>query len=241
MENVIEVRNLTKKIKRKTLINDASISIKEGVICGFLGPNGAGKTTLMRLLTGLVKPNKGEVLLNGKNVNKDREEALRHIGAIVEAPVFFEYLSGRKMLNNLARLHQLSKSERKQKVEEVLEIVNLKERGDDIIKTYSLGMKQRLGIAQALLGNPKVIILDEPANGLDPIGMRDLRELILYLNSTKNITFFISSHLLDELQHVCNELVMIKDGEIKYQGSAKDVLKDDHQRLEDIFFELMSS
>lgn len=240
MSVAIETSHLTKTVRKKTLIDDVSLTVREGDICGFLGPNGAGKTTIMRMLTGLVNPTKGNVFLNGINIKENRERALTHVGAIVESPIFFEYLTGRKMLKNLARLHRLSRSDRDKKVEEVLSIVNLAERGNEKIKTYSLGMKQRLGIAQALLGNPKIIILDEPANGLDPIGMKDLRELILKLNSQSGITFFISSHLLDELQHVCNQLVMIKDGKVIYQGSSKEILQEKNKRLEDFFFEMMS-
>ncbi|MFB5660289.1 ABC transporter ATP-binding protein [Alteribacillus sp. HJP-4] len=241
MEKVIEARKVTKKIRGKTLIDDMSITVREGEICGFLGPNGAGKTTLMRMLTSLVKPTHGELFIEGVDVHKQRRLALKKVGAIIESPIFFEFMTGRKMLKNLARLHNLSKRQQKEKVEEVLKAVGLSERGDDKIKTYSLGMKQRLGIAQSLLGNPKVIILDEPANGLDPMGMRELRELILKLNDQWGITFFISSHLLDELQKICSRLVIIKEGVLLYEGTQEGLSKENDRRLEDLFVEMMSS
>jgi ABC-2 type transport system ATP-binding protein len=149
----------------------------------------------------------------------------RHaLGAIVESPIFFPYLTGRKALLNLARLHpQLKKQDRKAKVEEVLEKVGLSHAGDQKVGTYSLGMKQRLGIAQALLGNPQIIILDEPANGLDPMGMRELRNLILQLRDELGISFFISSHLLDELQQLCDYLVVINQGKLIWQGSMDEI------------------
>ncbi|MCD5323317.1 MULTISPECIES: ABC transporter ATP-binding protein [Pontibacillus] len=240
-ENVIKTVNITKRVKRKVLLEDISLNVEAGSICGFLGPNGAGKTTLMRVMMGLVKPSQGSVFLNGVDVNGNRPEALKHVGAMIESPLFYDYLTGRIMLLNLSRLHGYTKEEREEKVEEVLQIVGLEKRGEDKIHTYSLGMKQRLGIAQALLGDPSLILLDEPANGLDPIGMRELRELIISLNQEKGITFFISSHLLDELQHICNHYILIREGRILYQGQVDDLMKDKEMRLEDLFVEMMTS
>lgn len=239
----IEVKNVTKKIGKRTILYGASFDIYEGDICGFIGPNGAGKTTLIRVITNLISPTEGEVSLAGINVNENRKTALTKLGAIVEEPIFFSYMTGRQNLRNLAMLNpDMSKEEQKEKVEEVLKIVDLEDRGDDKVKTYSLGMKQRLGIAQALLNNPEVVILDEPANGLDPIGMRDLRNLILKLREEKNITFFISSHLLDELQQICNRFIAINKGKIIWQGSKENLLKNTGEcgRLEDAFINLVS-
>lgn len=216
MENIMEIKRVSKKIKGRTIIDNMSFEIKKGQICGFIGPNGAGKTTMIRLLTGLIKPNEGEILINGIDVTNNRKEALINLGAIVESPIFFNYMTGKEVLSNLIRLHpNIPKKKRENRVEEVLKIVNLDKRGNDKVSTYSLGMKQRLGIAQALLGNPEIIILDEPANGLDPIGMKDLREIILKLNREYNITFLVSSHLLDELQKMCTNFVIIKRGKLK--------------------------
>ena len=183
MNEVLVVQDLSKKIRRREIIKDVNFQVSKGDICGFIGPNGAGKTTIIRMLTSLVKPTSGEICLNGYDVIKNRKEALKHLGAIVESPIFFSHMSGEEALMNLALLiPNQSKVKRQQKVSEVLEIVGLSERKKDKISTYSLGMKQRLGIAQALLNDPTVIILDEPANGLDPIGIVQLRDLILKLN-----------------------------------------------------------
>lgn len=238
----IAVKNVSKKIGKKTILENISFNVHEGDICGFIGPNGAGKTTMIRVITNLISPTEGEVTIDGANVVKERKTALLKLGAIVEEPIFFPYMSGRKNLQNLAMLNPgMSKSEQKEKVEEVLKIVDLQDRGCDKVKTYSLGMKQRLGIAQALLNNPEVIILDEPENGLDPMGMRDLRELIFKLQKEKKITFFISSHLLDELQQLCNRFVVINKGKLVWQGS-KDELESMGKsgRLEDAFIKLVS-
>lgn len=243
MNNLIEVTNLSKNFKNKNIINDVSFNVKKGEICGFIGPNGAGKTTIIKTLTGLIKPSTGSVLIKENNIVTDRENALKSIGCIVETPIFYPHMTGRKNLQNLAWLNtDMTRSEQLNKVEEVLEIVGLKnkntDRGKDKVKTYSLGMKQRLGIAQALLNNPEIIILDEPANGLDPIGVRELRELIINLNTKYNITFFISSHLLDELQKICTNYVLIYEGSLKWNGKADSFMKLGNN-IEDIFINLI--
>lgn len=240
-EILIEVHNVTKKIKNKLLINNVSFIINHGEICGFIGPNGAGKTTMIRLLTGLISPTTGEIFIKGKDIQKDRRAALLNLGAIVDSPIFFPYMSGRKNLRNLARLHpNLSKYEREDRINDVLSLVGLTERADGKVGTYSLGMIQRLGIAQALLGRPEIVILDEPTNGLDPIGMKELRQLLIKLNSEQNITFLVSSHQLDELQQYCNRFIFIRDGRMIWQGLTTQ-LTSQYNRLEDAFMELMKS
>lgn len=237
------VKNLNKNIGRRKIVQDLSFEVNKGDICGFLGPNGAGKTTTIRMITSLIKPTSGEITIAGKNVVNNRGEALENLGAIVESPIFFPYMSGRKNLQNLARLNKgMERKKQLEKVEEILEIVGLKDRAKDKVKTYSLGMKQRLGIAQALLNDPEIVILDEPANGLDPMGMKELRELIIMLKETKGITFFISSHLLDELQQVCNKLVLIREGVLVWKGDTKDLIKESSNsgRLEDAFINVMT-
>ncbi|GAA0116065.1 ABC transporter ATP-binding protein [Clostridium senegalense] len=242
----IEIKNVSKTFKKRRVIKNASFEILSSDICGFIGPNGAGKTTIMKMITGLISPDKGKIFVNGVDVNKDREKALFGIGAVLEIPVFFDYMSGRKNLQNLSRLNYgMTRKEQLEKVEEVLEIVGLKtkddDRGDDKVKTYSLGMKQRLGLAQTLLNNPSIVILDEPTNGLDPLGMKELRNLILKLRNEKGITFLISSHHLDELQKICNKYVLIKDGAIKWSGKSNALLDSlgNTRTLEDIFMESM--
>ncbi|PWA05158.1 ABC transporter ATP-binding protein [Pueribacillus theae] len=241
MENqMLSVRNVTKKVKGRHLLDSVSFGIEQGTICGLLGPNGAGKTTLIRLLTGLIQPTKGEIEVNGIRLTANRKQALRNVGAIVESPIFFPYMSGKENLRNLARLYpDLSKTEQKERVTEVLRIVGLENRADDKVRTYSLGMKQRLGIAQALLGKPSFLILDEPANGLDPMGIRELRELIMKLNQKYGITMLISSHLLDEIQKVCEQIIVIRDGKLLWNGKKED-LANQHESLEDAFIELVS-
>lgn len=241
MENqMLSVRNVTKKVKGRHLLDSVSFGIEQGAICGLLGPNGAGKTTLIRLLTGLIQPTKGEIEVNGFRLSTNRKQAFRNVGAIVESPIFFPYMSGKENLRNLARLYpDLSTTEQKERVAEVLRIVGLENRADDKVRTYSLGMKQRLGIAQALLGKPSFLILDEPANGLDPMGIRELRELIMKLNQKYGITMLISSHLLDEIQKVCEQIIVIRDGKLLWNGKKED-LANQHESLEDAFIELVS-
>lgn len=221
---MLSIQNINKKVRGHLLLDDLSFELSQGDICGLIGPNGAGKTTLIRIITGLIKPNAGEVRISDVSVQKNRKKALRTMGALVESPIFFDYLTGRKALRNLAILHpNLSSQEQKNKVEEVLKITNLLEHADKKVRTYSLGMKQRLGIAQALLGNPDCIILDEPANGLDPMGIKFLRDVVLNLRKEKNITFLISSHLLDELQQVCDHVVVINKGKIIWKGHISEL------------------
>lgn len=244
-KKVIKLSNVDKTFGKRKVVSDVSFEIFEGDICGFIGQNGAGKTTIIKMLTGLITPTKGTVFINDIDVTRDRKNALLEVGAIVESPIFFNYMTGRKNLQNLARLNpNMDRKSQLNKVEEVLEFVGLKtkdeDRAGDKVKTYSLGMKQRLGIAQALLNNPKVIILDEPTNGLDPMGMKELRELILKLKKKYNITFFISSHILDELQKICNRYLVIKEGKIIWSGTSKALFANSEKTLEDIFISLMS-
>lgn len=243
-KKVIKLSNVDKIFGKRKVVSDVSFEIFEGDICGFIGQNGAGKTTIIKMLTGLITPTKGSVFINDVDVTKDREKALLEVGAIVESPIFFNYMTGRKNLQNLARLNlNMDRKSQLNKVEEVLEFVGLKtneDRACDKVKTYSLGMKQRLGIAQALLNNPKIIILDEPTNGLDPMGMKELRELILKLKKKCNITFFISSHILDELQKICSRYLVIKEGKIIWSGTSEDLFANSEKTLEDTFISLMS-
>ncbi|MBJ9990440.1 ABC transporter ATP-binding protein [Paenibacillus sp. S28] len=241
--NVLEVLNVSKKAGARTLVDHVSFSIQAGDVCGFVGPNGAGKTTLIRMMTGLIKPGGGSIRIDGTDVGRERVKALSRVGAIVESPIFFPYMSGRDNLLNLARLHpNVPGTERKARVEEALSIVGLSERGSDKVKTYSLGMKQRLGIAQALLGDPRLIILDEPANGLDPMGIRELRQLIQRLNQERGITFLVSSHLLDELQRICSRFVIIKEGKLVWEGTSREWQEAAGAKgIEEHFVEMMTS
>lgn len=236
----LSFKQVSKRVRGRQLLQNISFEVEKGSICGLLGPNGAGKTTLIRIVTGLVKPTAGEIVINGSSIVTQRKQAVQELGAIVESPIFFPYMTGRENLRNLARLHpQLSKKEQRERVESVLEIVSLQDRGNDKVKTYSLGMKQRLGIAQALLGRPSVLILDEPVNGLDPMGIRDIRKLLLQLNEQYGMTILISSHLLDELQKVCQHIVVMQEGKLIWTGETK-ALASKEESLEDAFIELVS-
>ncbi|KAE8561186.1 ABC transporter ATP-binding protein [Paenibacillus polymyxa] len=229
----------SKTVGKRSLLNNISFELEKGKIYGFIGPNGAGKTTMMRIMTGLMQPTSGSVKIASYNIQTDREKALSKVGAIIESPVFFDYMTGRQVLRNLSRLHLgVASSDREKHIKELLERVGLENRGDDKVKTYSLGMKQRLGIAQSMLGNPELLLLDEPSNGLDPMGMRELRDIILRLRDSDNYAFFVSSHLLDELQQMCDELIVIKEGTLIWKGAADQLIKDG-QRLEDAFMGLM--
>lgn len=182
MKSVLTLDNVKKKIKGKTIINGLSFSVKEGEVFGFLGPNGAGKTTTIRMIVGLMGITEGDIFVSGKSVKKDFEGAIKNIGAIVENPEMYKFLSGYQNLLQYARMHN---GITKQKISEVVELVGSTERINDKVKTYSLGMRQRLGLAQCLLHDPKLLILDEPTNGLDPAGIREIRDHLRMLARKK--------------------------------------------------------
>ncbi len=226
---MIEVRNLSKSFKGRKVIDDISLSVDEGDVYGFLGSNGSGKTTTIRMLLNLIYPNKGTIKLNEYDISRDFSKAIKRVGAIVEIPKFHSYLSGRK---NLLLMANLIDDIEKHKVDEVLELVGLADRAEDKVKTYSLGMRQRLGIANALLCNPRLVILDEPTNGLDPQGMKEIRDLICRLSSENNITFFISTHLLHEVEQMCNKVAILNHGKIIAQGKVEDLVNIDYELVE---------
>ncbi|WBW99105.1 ABC transporter ATP-binding protein [Oceanirhabdus sp. W0125-5] len=228
-KTILKVSNLSKSFGKKNVVKSLNLEVEKGDVFGFLGPNGAGKTTTIRMMLGLIKMNEGEVSINGYNVKTDFSKAIESVGAVVESPKFYEYLSGYDNLKLIANLH---KNISKDRINEVLEIVGMKKRAKDKMKTYSLGMKQRLGIARALLNNPQLIILDEPTNGLDPQGMVEVRELIIKLAKEENITFFISTHLLHEVELMCNRVAIINQGETIVQGTVSELLDKDHDSIE---------
>lgn len=211
MTAVVELQNVTKKIRNKTIIDDLSFQVKAGEVFGFLGPNGAGKTTTIRMIVGLIGMTKGEIQICGKSVGKDYESAISHVGAIVENPELYKFLSG---FQNLKQAARANKGVTKEKIDEVVELVGLTERIHDKVKTYSLGMRQRLGIAQSLLHDPKVLILDEPTNGLDPAGIREIRDYLRSLARKKNLAIIVSSHLLSEMEMMCDRIAIIQKGRL---------------------------
>src|SRR5438045_7315144 len=196
MEPVLVARNLTKVIGKRTIVDNISFAINAGEVFGFLGPNGAGKTTTIRMLFGLIKPTHGTIEICGFDVRRNFEQAMRNIGCIVETPDLYRFMTGRENLEHFARMLGARDAE----IERVASLVNLAHRLDQRVGTYSLGMRQRLGIAQALLGRPKLLILDEPANGLDPAGIREIRELLRSLAREREMSVFVSSHQLAEIE-----------------------------------------
>ena len=221
-DKVIEVRGLTKDFKEIRAVDSLSVNVYRGDVFGFLGPNGAGKSTTIRMLLTLIRPKEGSIKIFGKSLMEDRNEILKDIGAIIENPAFYNYLSAYKNLEILSRMSGREISSNK--IMETLETVGLKERSASKVKTYSHGMKQRLGIAQALLHDPELIILDEPTTGLDPQGMKEIRDLINYLCKEKNKTIFLSSHILSEVEQVANRMIIINKGKTVVEGKVQELL-----------------
>ena len=225
MTAIISAENLTKKYGELVAVDHVSFEIPAGAITGFVGPNGAGKTTTIRMLLGLVKPSAGNARILERSI-AEPEAYLPFVGAMIEGPAFYPALSGRENLRVLARLGDFPY----ERVEELLELVGLADRATSKFKTYSLGMKQRLGIAAALLPNPKVLILDEPVNGLDPAGIHEVRNLLRSL-ADSGISIFVSSHILSELEVIADYLVVVDHGKVLFQGPTKELLAAHKPRL----------
>ena len=216
---VLATHELTKSFSGTLAVDRLSLSVRRGDVFGFLGPNGAGKTTTIRMICGLIYPTSGYAEVLDHQVPRDKEEALRHIGGFVEVPAFYGNMSARK---NLRLMGSLNGKIEEARITEVLDVVGLRERADSKVGDYSHGMKQRLGIANALLHRPELIVLDEPTSGLDPQGMKDVRELIRALG-TEGTTVFLSSHLLHEIEQVCNRAVIINKGRVVVEGPVADL------------------
>ena len=216
----LAARNLTKVIGDRTIVDDVSFELNPGEVFGFLGPNGAGKTTTIRMLVGLIRPTRGTVEICGYDVRRDFERAMRCIGCIVENPDLYRFMTGRENLLHFARMLGVATDE----IDRVAALVNLSHRLDQRVGTYSLGMRQRLGIAQAMLGDPRVLILDEPANGLDPAGIREIRELLRNLAAERGLSVFVSSHLLAEIELMCDRVAIIHKGRILRNGPVRELI-----------------
>ena len=219
MDYIIQTEHLTKKYKSFTAVNDVSLHIRKGSIYGFLGPNGAGKSTTMKMLLGLTAPTNGSFIINGKHFSNDRIAILKEIGSFIESPSFYANLTGRENLDIIRRILGLPKSS----VEDALELVGLAEFGDRLAKKYSLGMKQRLGLAGALLGRPPILILDEPTNGLDPSGIHEIRNLVKTLPGLYDCTILISSHMLSEIELMADDIGILNHGRLLFEGSLNDL------------------
>ena len=218
---ILETKNLSKSFGPRIAVDRLDLQVPKGSVYGFLGPNGSGKSTTIRMMTSLISPDIGEVFINDMSVQKMGSKALSDVGALIERADFHKHLSAKTNLSMLARMDKTDFSN----IQKVLDRTGLSDRGNDKVKTYSQGMKQRLGIAQALMGNPKLLILDEPTNGLDPEGMKEVRDLIRELSS-EGVTIFISSHLLDEVQKICSHVAMISFGKLITSGKIEDLLKE---------------
>lgn len=230
-EIVLKCENLYKKIGKKDILKGISLEVKKGEIVGFIGPNGAGKTTTIKLILGLQKITKGNSYINGYSITEDFVKAIENVGAIVESPDLYMYLSG---YDNLKLAQNCYKNITNDRIEEVVKIVGLENRIHDKVSKYSLGMKQRLGIAQAILHKPNLLILDEPTNGLDPEGIIEIRNLLKHLSHNENIGILISSHNLSELENICDKVYITKNGEIIEETNI-DSLKKEEITLEEAF------
>ncbi|KZZ83203.1 ABC transporter ATP-binding protein [Bacillus sp. SJS] len=219
MSYVLEVQGLKKKIGKRYIVNDVNFRVEEGEIFGLLGPNGAGKTTIIRMITGLINRTDGNVLIRGKSVDTSFKESMKELGAIVENPEFYKFMSGYANLKHYARMALEPISE--ERIKEVIGLVKLDGAIHQKVKTYSLGMRQRLGVAQALLHNPSLLILDEPTNGLDPQGMKELREYLKTL-AQSGTAVLVSSHILGEMQLMCDRFAIIEKGVLTHVSSMED-------------------
>ena len=229
MENILECKNLCKTFGKKQILHNVSFEIKKGDILGFIGPNGAGKTTTIKLILGLQSITSGKVLINGYDVEKEFTKAIEKVGAIVENPDMYMYMSG---YDNLKLVANMYKGITTKRIDEVVKLVKLENRINDKVSKYSLGMRQRLGIAQAILHNPNLLILDEPTNGLDPEGIKEMRELLVELAKKEEMAILISSHNLAELDNFCNKICIIKNGEIIETNEITTIKKDiEHQQF----------
>ena len=241
MNYMITTEHLTKKYKNFVSVNHVSLHIRKGSIYGFLGPNGAGKSTTMKMLLGLTIPTKGSFSIDGKHFPEDRMDILKEIGSFIEAPSFYANLTGRENLDVIRRILGLPK----ESVEDALELVGLTEFGDRLAKKYSLGMKQRLGLAGALLGRPPILILDEPTNGLDPSGIHEIRELVKSLPGLYDCTILISSHMLSEIELMADDIGILNHGRLLFEGSLDELRRTAVKtgfaanNLEDVFLSMV--
>lgn len=241
MDYMIKTKQLTKKYKSFVAVHNVSLNIRKGSIYGFLGPNGAGKSTTMKMLLGLTAPTKGSFTINGKQFPNDRLSILKETGSFIESPSFYANLTGKENLDIIRRILGLPKSS----VTDALELVGLSEFGGRLAKKYSLGMKQRLGLAGALLGRPPVLILDEPTNGLDPSGIHEIRNLIRSLPGLYDCTVLISSHMLSEIELMADDIGILNHGHLLFEGSLDELRQNALQsgfaaeNLEDMFLSMI--
>ncbi|MGM7634396.1 ABC transporter ATP-binding protein [Bacillus sp. Hm123] len=228
-DEILVVKDLVKEIDGRKIIQNLSFSVKKGQIFGFLGPNGSGKTTTIRMMTGMIQPTMGSVQIMGYDVQKEFSQAMQNLGAIVEHPSLFNYMTGWQNLIQSVRL--LDTPPDMEYIKWCVETVELTDRIHDKVKSYSLGMKQRLAIAQSLISSPKILILDEPTNGMDPSGIKDMRILIKNLAYEHQITIFLSSHLLSEIENLCDHVLIINKGKQVVSGLVDELIQQNHSEF----------
>ena len=234
MNYILETNHLSKQSGNTYRVNDFSMAVPENCVYGFLGPNGAGKSTTLKMILGLIHPNQGSIKIFGKVMNSaNRLSILRQTGSLIENPGGYGHLTGLENMQIIQKLKGVSEAE----IAPALKTVRLYDQRDKKLSNYSLGMKQRLGIAMAILGNPKLLILDEPTNGLDPAGIQEMRQLICSLPKERNMTVIISSHLLSEIEQMADQVGIIHHGRMLYQGTLAD-LETQGDNLEDVFLEM---
>lgn len=226
-DTLIQTINLTRRYGKQAVVDKVNLKVKKGEVYGFLGPNGAGKTTTIRMLLGLIRPTSGEINVFNQPLVKNRMEILRRVGALVESPSYYGHLTGRENLEVTRRLLGVPKK----RINEVLAQVRLSQAADKKAKQYSLGMKQRLGIAAALLGKPDLLILDEPTNGLDPAGIQEIREFIVDLPRQHGITVLVSSHLLNEIEQMATQVGIIQQGKLIFQGPMEELQRKSQPKI----------
>jgi ABC-2 type transport system ATP-binding protein len=234
---VLSAEGLAKKYGDREVVSDATFALHRGEVFGFLGPNGAGKTTTIRMLVGLVRPTRGRVVIDGHDLSREFEAAMRRVGCIVETPDLYRFLTGRENLEHFARMLGDGAAGR---IAALADLVKMSGRLDDPVRTYSLGMRQRIGIAQALLGDPSVLILDEPTNGLDPAGIREMRELIRRLADERGLAVFVSSHILSEMERLVDRIAIVHRGRTLATGTLAELTGGGRISLEALFLEKTS-
>ena len=223
MEAVLQIKNLTKYFGHKKVVDGVNMEVYRGEVFGFLGPNGAGKTTTIKMIMSLLQRDEGEIYINGYSIDKDFEKAMAKVGGIVENPETYTHLTG---LENLQQYARMRNGVTRERIDEVVRMVGLENRIHDKVKKYSLGMKQRLGVAQSIMHHPDLLILDEPTNGLDPAGIKELRDILKHLAHEENICVMVSSHLLSEIQLMCDRVGIIVDGKIVDVKGIDDLVRE---------------